>query len=48
MRGYLVIDRKGKRSHVVQTLKEAARVVGVEPDDIEWWLEEEGVWEGER
>jgi hypothetical protein len=47
MRGYLVIDLKRKRSRVVATLQEAARIVGAEAADIEWWLEEEGTWEGQ-
>ena len=48
MRGYLVIDIKRKRSRVVATLEEVARIVEAESADIEWWLEEAGLWKSDR
>jgi len=48
MRGYLVMDLKRKRSQVVNTLEKAAQIVRAEAADIEWWLEETGIWEGEN
>ena len=48
MRGYLGTDLKRKRSRVVATLQEAGRIVGADADDIEWWLEEDGIWEEDR
>jgi len=36
--GYLVIDLKRKRSRVVKTLEEAARIVEADADDSHWTI----------
>ena len=47
MRKYLVINTKTKRSVTVD-LEEAARISRLDPDDIEWALENEGLCQTER
>lgn len=45
---YLVTDLKRKRSRTVAMLDDAAEIIGIDRDDIEWWPEECGIYEGVR
>jgi hypothetical protein len=47
MREYLVIDHTAKKSVIVD-LEQAARIADLDPADIEWALEHDGVYETER
>jgi len=47
MRKYLVINTKTKKSVTVE-LEEAARISRLDPGDIEWALENEGLCQTER